>query len=273
MGRPLPVAQPPGHSPSRPFDAGDLALATVMCGLAFANARIFATAQIDDAYITFRVADNLARGLGPIYNVYERVEGSSSLLSVVVLACFIRLGANALAAARFLGTAAFVGLTALTYFTVRFEAKCFPRVLAAGAALVVAASTPLAFYAMSGLETDVYAFLLTLTFSLLVVLPFRSAVAGATAGGLMAMARPEGSFFFGLLFALLLLKMRHAGRSGPRDVLRVAAAFVVPFGALTLFRLGYYHSWIPNTVRAKDGSSARFHGMGVMEIGSSLVHS
>jgi hypothetical protein len=253
--------------------AADLALVVVTCSLAFANARIFSTAQIDDAYITFRYADNLARGLGPVYSAYERVEGSSSLLSVVVLAAFVRLGVEALTAARFVGTAAFVGLTALTYFTVRFEARCFPRILAAGAALVVAASTPLAFYAMSGLETDLYAFVLTLTFALLVVLPFRSAVAVAVAGGLVAMARPEGPLFFGLLFAFLLLKVRRAGPMGLRDVLRAAGAFVVPLGALTLFRLGYYHSWIPNTVRAKDGSSARFHGMGVAEIWGSLAHS
>jgi hypothetical protein len=40
----------------------------------------------DDAYITFRYADNLATGLGLIYNSGERVLGTTSPRFAIVLA-------------------------------------------------------------------------------------------------------------------------------------------------------------------------------------------
>ena len=47
---------------------------------------------VDDAYISFRYADNLARGLGLVYNPGERVEGYSNFLWTLLLAGGARLG-------------------------------------------------------------------------------------------------------------------------------------------------------------------------------------
>lgn len=44
--------------------------------------------QVDDAYITFRYAANVARGFGPVFNRGERVEGVSNLVWVIALAPF-----------------------------------------------------------------------------------------------------------------------------------------------------------------------------------------
>src|SRR5687767_8859993 len=41
---------------------------------------------VDDAFISFRYADNLARGLGLVYNSGERVEGYTNFLWTVLLA-------------------------------------------------------------------------------------------------------------------------------------------------------------------------------------------
>src|SRR4051794_37248022 len=41
---------------------------------------------IDDAYISFRYAENLASGHGLVYNLGERVEGYTNFLWVVLLA-------------------------------------------------------------------------------------------------------------------------------------------------------------------------------------------
>jgi hypothetical protein len=150
------------------IDGIALAIVAVACLAALVNAHVFATTEVDDAYITFRYADNLARGLGPTYNPGEHVEGTSSFLFMLVLALPVRLGINALAMARVLGTAAFAGTVVLAYVTAASLARRWPRVLGAGAAVVVSASTSLAFHANTGLETDVFAFLSMLAFSLLV---------------------------------------------------------------------------------------------------------
>ena len=46
----------------------------------------------DDAFITFRYAQNLAGGHGPVFNQGERVEGYTSYLWMILMAAVIRLG-------------------------------------------------------------------------------------------------------------------------------------------------------------------------------------
>ena len=46
----------------------------------------FANVTIDDAFISFRYAENLVHGRGLVFNVGERVEGYSNFLWTVLLA-------------------------------------------------------------------------------------------------------------------------------------------------------------------------------------------
>ena len=48
----------------------------------------------EDAFITYRYADNLARGMGMVFNPGERVLGASSALYTLLLATLARLGLN-----------------------------------------------------------------------------------------------------------------------------------------------------------------------------------
>src|SRR5262245_42468042 len=49
------------------------------------------TFTVDDAYISFRYARNLAHGLGLVYNEGERIEGYTNFLWTVLLAGGIKL--------------------------------------------------------------------------------------------------------------------------------------------------------------------------------------
>src|ERR1700738_1680717 len=51
---------------------------------------------IDDAFISFRYAENLARGAGLVYNPGERVEGYTNFLWVLIIAAVYRLGGESL---------------------------------------------------------------------------------------------------------------------------------------------------------------------------------
>lgn len=48
----------------------------------------------DDSYIGFRFAENIAKGLGAVFNAGQRVEGYTSFLWVVLLAGAARLGSE-----------------------------------------------------------------------------------------------------------------------------------------------------------------------------------
>jgi arabinofuranosyltransferase len=248
-----------------------LAPLAMVCLAALANAHIFREAQIDDSYITFRYADNLGRGLGPVYNAGEHVEGSSSFLFFVLLAPIIRMGCDPLAVARVISMAAFVATVAVAYGTVLVTASQWPRLLAMGAAVLVASSSSLAYYANPGLETDVYALLVMLAFALLV----RPGAGHGwiVAAGMAAACRPEGPLFFPALLALATL--RCALREGPKGAVahasRAIGVFLLVFGPVLAFRLAYYHAWVPNTVVAKAGATARLHGLDLRAVVTTLA--
>ena len=68
-------------------------IAFVLPPLVAAATRLFTGPQpIDDAYITFRYARNLADGLGLVYNPGEWVLGTTAPLWAIVLAGGYRLG-------------------------------------------------------------------------------------------------------------------------------------------------------------------------------------
>src|SRR5262245_19899791 len=53
---------------------------------------VFRRFTVDDAFIAYRHAEHLARGLGPVMNPGERVEGVSNLPWTLLLGAAARLG-------------------------------------------------------------------------------------------------------------------------------------------------------------------------------------
>jgi arabinofuranosyltransferase len=252
-------------------DAAALVCLLFLCGAALANARLFMTQQVDDAYITFRYARNLAQGLGPVFNPGEHVEGTSTFLFMVLEAGAIRLGADALEAARFFGCVSLVLLVVVAYATVVSlpGARRGRRLAGLVAAAIVAASTPLAYFIGCGLETTTYAMLVAVTVCLLVRQPVGSDRVGwAVAAGFAATARPEGVFFGLMLIVVATAREALAGRTRGavfRYAGRATLAFACVFGPLLAFRLGYYHAWVPNTAIAKSGTP-RFRGKSLAQV-------
>src|SRR5580698_4569692 len=77
-----------------------LVLPAVLLGVNMARVGSF---TIDDAYISFRYARNLARGLGLVYNAGEHIEGYTNFFWTVLLAGGIRLGLDPVLLAKVLG--------------------------------------------------------------------------------------------------------------------------------------------------------------------------
>ena len=213
---------------------------------------------VDDAFITFRYAQNLVDGLGPVYNAGERLEGYSSPIWMLGSATVIALGIDPVVASKWAGLLAAGALSVAVYVALRAS-----RVRGWGAGLATCAvggSLVLQLWTVSGMETAAYAA------SFFVALAIASCIGNTVRGALWTSAflaaasltRPEGLMFWGLGFALHL----HGGRTQPRRLL----AYALPGLAIALhfaFRFAYYGFPFPNTYYAKTGGGLRMWAQGL----------
>lgn len=208
----------------------------------------------DDAYISYRYAKNFADGYGLVFNVGERVEGYTNFLWVVVLAAFIKFGADPVMVSKVLGVALSLGTLLLTYKfgKVMFEPRLF---LSLVAVVLLAFSSSYAEWSVAGLETPLFTFLM-------VAGAYRYSQEQAqdriplTSSFLFALAsltRPEGVLLFGVTCFDRLVYRRGRWRKLFKESLIALTVFIALFGAHFLWRLGYYGYPLPNTFYVKTG--------------------
>ena len=211
---------------------------------------------IDDAFITFRYARNLAQGNGLVFNLGERVEGVTSLSWTLLLAAVetVRLPVE---------PAAFVFGVAFALLALR-ESYLLGRSLGASVGACLTAVALVAVHgrfwlvAGNGLEGGLFAFL--------VVLVTRKTVEEADTRligvllGLLFMTRPEGLAILPVVAGYQLLgasRSRSADRTEARTrAVTLSAAALAVVGAVAIWRLGYYGALLPNSVAAKSAVSA-----------------
>ena len=91
----------------------------------------------DDAYISFRYADNWASGEGPVFNPGERVEGYSNFLFVLLLKLCAEVGLTPPLAARALNGGAVLAMAMVLLFASPGRRPLLLRLLAATALALV----------------------------------------------------------------------------------------------------------------------------------------
>ena len=258
----------------------------LLSSVALLHAWKFRFSSIDDAYITYRYAENIAQGHGYVFNVGERVEGTSTFLLTLLLAMGGVFRADIEIAARCIGVASFVGVVYVVYIFVRktIEGR-FGLGLALASALMVASSTPLAFHAVLGMELLLYVLLLSAgVFGYL-----RNAQDARQSPhwmmwlALATATRTEALFVAITLLACVALRQTInllGSRSDLAEGLRPTlakmgrplvelAAVVLP---LLLFRKLYFGSWVPNSVTAKDGFFRELRALPLSDLCSRIAH-
>jgi hypothetical protein len=209
----------------------------------------------DDAYISFRYADNWARGLGPVFNAGERVEGYTNFLWTALLAGLIRVGIDPGQGAVVISLSCFVVmLVLLDRLGSRLGALRGQSGLGI-APFLAAASYTMASFATSGLET-----MFAATLALLAVeraesgRPLEAGFAGIAA----AMAHPDHGIFYAALAAALAIS-----KDRRRDLVSFAVPFFVLFVPYFFWRWRYYGDLFPNTYYAKSAGETYFRQGGV----------
>lgn len=207
---------------------------------------LFWNYTVDDSYISYRYAENLAGGRGLTFNPGERVEGYSNFLWVTILSLCARGGMDPLRASKALGLLSGWGLLFLAW---KWSGEPERKTVGLLWILALASSLPLAVWAASGMETVFYTLLITA--GLLSGAQGRQSTAGPFLLGLAAVTRPEGILFTALGGGVLLYRWR-----AYRRPLVCAALLFFPFAFQVMFRKWYYGTWLTNTFHAKMGLSA-----------------
>jgi hypothetical protein len=217
-------------------------LALLLPALAALAARLLTGPHpIDDAYITFRYARNLADGLGLVYNPGEWVLGTTAPLWAVVLGAGYRLGLTDLAwlATVVSGLCDAASAALLVYLARRMGWAPL------GAALVgmAWALNPMSIgFASGGMETSLF---VLLALAALTLTAKSNSVTAAALCGVATLVRPEGGLLAMVVIGWTLLSHRR------RTLLAVVAAGV-PIGIAGLALLTRYGSPLPNSVAAKQ---------------------
>ncbi|MFH1335373.1 MAG: hypothetical protein ABII96_02555 [Candidatus Zixiibacteriota bacterium] len=162
----------------------------------------------DDAFISFRYAQNLVEGKGLVYNAGERVEGYSNFLWTLFLAWGMELKLDPIDVTNTLGVISFA-LTILTFIYISWRLFKDNRtwgVFLPLTALCLLAQAHFREFATGGLETSLFTFLISLGFTGLI---FSKSRWGYLLTGLVfvlvALTRPDGIIFYILSLLFLIL--------------------------------------------------------------------
>ena len=209
----------------------------------------------EDAFINFRIVDQIFAGHGPVFNAGERVEAATSPLWLFILVvgralfgAFTSIEWIALWAGLVAAVAAFV----IGAHAARVRHRGTEGVVLPVGLLLVAAVAVVWDFSTSGLEMGlVWLWLAGSWWALVTVagapeIHRRTRRASCVVLGLAPLVRPELTLMMLPLLAAWFVLAR------PR---RIAFDLVAIFGlpvAYEIFRMGYYASVVPNTALAKD---------------------
>lgn len=201
--------------------------------------------SMDDAFITFRYAENFASGHGFVFNPGESpVEAYSNFLWLLILAGFYKLGLPIVLLAKMLGPLFFV-LTGFIWYRFAFKNVDGFSYLIAPSFLF---SAYVAFWAVSGLELGLYACLLSL---FVLAVHYRRWYSWLLVP-VVTLSRPEGFAISVFIIVLHILLNRRSNEFRWKLPLINMGVLVVTIIALTLFRLQTFGYPLPNTVYAKS---------------------
>lgn len=227
-------------------------MAIPACLCLLLNAATLHDVLVDDAWIFYRYASNWAAGLGPVYNVADRVEGYSSLLWTALLAAGARLSCPPEWLAPRLG----LGFACVTLVIVGALARrCVPRLtwLPVVATLAASLSTGLAYFAVAGMDTPLFAcVLLAATLCAARWLDDGRSRPLSIALAALVLVRAEGAAYVVTLLAVLGVIVARDGDARLRSQYRLIAGWTTAVVALQFGgRRIYYGEWISTPALSK----------------------
>lgn len=233
----------------------------LILGLFWVNAIHYWQETIDDAYITFRYSENLVRGLGPVYNPGERVEGFTNFTWMTAIAGCLAMGLDAMFCAKVLG---FLSCVAAMWGVAVFGAALSRRrdIWNWAVLLPLALNAHFACWAMMGLETQLAVALLVWAYARFYqeMRDRRAWMISPLFASLAAMTRFESLYYMTPLAAWAAVQIAR-GRLDWRRFFRWGLACAVIFGAYYTWKVLYFGDLLPNTYYAKVHGDYKMRGV------------
>jgi hypothetical protein len=211
---------------------------------------------LDDSWIFWVFARNLATGNGFSFNPGQAILGTTSILWVLVLSGSYLITQHVVLISKLWGVIFFLASVLLTYRICLFHTRS--RMVAFAGTMTFALAPALIFGALSGMEISLGTFLfcLTLYFHLSEKGKDRRVFASAIFGALCFLARPELITLYPLL---LVHDYVRTGRNPDHDgsgvlptlIVRKLVVFLVSLGLCLFFSRLLTGSLLPNTLAAK----------------------
>jgi arabinofuranosyltransferase len=216
----------------------------------------------DDAFISFRYAQNLATGEGLVWNPGERVEGYTNFLWTLMMSVPLWIGRDPVAFSYALGLLSFVGTLLITYRLARFV--CGTGSAAVLAVVLLGTNYTFSAYATGGLETQMQAFLVVSAAYLSLQLgaggewPVLRLVLVSLLYAAALLTRLDSAAALLPAFVYATWRLWKAG-SPTRVPLSRAAALLLPaaivVGAWLVWKYIYYGDVLPNSFYVKATAS------------------
>jgi arabinofuranosyltransferase len=218
---------------------------------------IFPKWTMDDAYVTFRYADNLANHSELTWNIGEDpIEGYTGIALPVALAILIKAGISPVLGSKVIGVMSFFLGGLMLFLVLR---KLAIRELVRGIVLLLYFTAPFMFvHSLSGLETILFStVIVACVFTLLLCLePSRYQSLNETLLLFLllfaSLVRPEGVVLaVTYMIAVGFAKLKYSKSEFWPFVVRLTLVYILPGLLYFIWRYEYYGQLFPNTFYAK----------------------
>jgi len=194
----------------------------------------------EDAFITFRYAENVAGGNGYVYNIGEHVYGSTTPLFTILLAIWVLLFPGRIVIGAWFYNLVTSALSAVFLWR-SFDTLAVSKVQRITTLLVLAVSGFLVSKETEGMEMSLVLCLMSLSF---LFMTKRKITSTGVVLGLLLWARVDGIFWAGVLICMEF----YISRRVPFRMMAVTALTYLPW---VVFACLYFGSPIPQAVYAK----------------------
>lgn len=201
---------------------------------------------VDDAFITYLYAQNLAAGRGMIFNHHERILGTTSALYAVIMSVIIELGGKPWIASLVLDCLLFPVLAAVILGFGRLARR--PGI--AYLSLLLLFHDIQSVLPVAGLETGLF---IALVYGALLASAGGRHHLAALLAMLGTLTRPEGILALAIVMAPAVWDFRARRlRADWRPALFIGFG---PIAVAMLLSHAFYGDWVPQTIRAKQAQT------------------
>jgi arabinofuranosyltransferase len=224
---------------------------SIILGIFLIHTVYFFPFTVDDAFISIQYAKNLVDGKGLTFNAFERVEGYTNFLLVMIEALFLFLNLNVVFFVKLFGIMCGCTIINLIFLMSKEDLRT-DSIYHFYPCLIIACNSPFVLASTAGLETQF--FTLSIISGIFIFSKYKSnrgVLLSSLVLNLSIFIRPEGLIFFAII---TLSRIYFVDKFKiTKGLIIWFSVFFIVFIPYFLWRYNYFGELLPNTFHAKVG--------------------